>query len=125
MRSARMSYVCPTFCGTCRARSPDRTPAPASPVQPLAPPSRVGFDEKVLSCSPKFTEGSPKALIAANGITSRDGRPVELQRHRDEIVLRRSRSQNWCCRTMVISSGYLARSSGDISTPSAAVAKVR
>ena len=35
-----------------------------------------------------------------------------------------TRSQNWCCRMMVISSGYCASSRGDSFTPSAVETKV-
>ena len=49
------------------------------------------------------------ALIASNGTTSRSGTPPN-DRPTSKPSSVTFRSQNWCCRTIVISSGYCARS---------------
>src|SRR5438552_12565916 len=75
------------------------------------------------NCRPNCTEGSKKLLIEANGTTSRSGTPPN-----DSPTSKRSsvttRSQNWCCRMIVISSGDCASSRGDSLTPSAFDRKV-
>src|SRR6516164_630021 len=75
------------------------------------------------NCNPNCTEGSKKLLMAANGTTKRSGMPPN-----DKPTSKRSsvttRSQNWCCKMIVISSGYCARSREDSFTPSAVERKV-
>src|SRR3954453_13483606 len=70
------------------------------------------------NCKPNCTDGSKKLLIELKGTTSRSGIPPN-----DSPTSKRSsvttRSQNWCCRITVISSGYCASSRGDSLTPSA------
>src|SRR5665213_1821684 len=75
------------------------------------------------NCRPNCTDGSKKLLMELNGTTSRSGMPPN-----DSPTSKRSsvtvRSQNWCCRITVISSGYCASSRGDSLTPSAVDRKV-
>src|SRR3954452_656015 len=78
---------------------------------------------EVSNWRPNFTDGSRKLLMALNGTTSRSGMPPK-----DRPTSKRSsstvRSQNWCCRMIVISSGYWASSRDDNFTPSAFDTKV-
>src|SRR4051794_35517719 len=71
----------------------------------------------------KFTDGARELLMALNGTISRSGMPPK-----DRPTSKRSsstvRSQNWCCRMIVISSGYWASSRDDNLTPSAFDTKV-
>src|SRR5437899_3077442 len=75
------------------------------------------------NCRPNCTDGSKKLLMELNGTTRRSGMPPN-----DRPTSKRSsvttRSQNWCCRMIVISSGYCAKSRGDSFTPSAVDRKV-
>ena len=70
------------------------------------------------NCRPNCTDGSKKLLMELNGTTRRSGMPPN-----DRPTSKRSsvttRSQNWCWRMTVISSGYCASSRGDSFTPSA------
>src|ERR1700731_504075 len=75
------------------------------------------------NCRPNWTEGAKKLLMEWKGTTSRSGIPPN-----DRPTSKRSsvttRSQNWCWRMTVISSGYCASSRGDNFTPSAVDRKV-
>jgi hypothetical protein len=60
------------------------------------------------NCRPKLTEGSAKPVSAAQGTTRRSW----MSRKLSVTAMRassHSRPQNWCWRTMVISSGYFSR----------------
>ena len=70
------------------------------------------------NCRPNCTDGSKKPLIASNGTASFSGMPPN-DRPTSKPRSFTLRSQNWCCRMMVISSGYCARSRSDMRTPSA------
>src|SRR5262249_35572121 len=57
------------------------------------------------NCSPNCTEGSKKLLMALKGTANRSGMPPN-ERPTSNLSSATSRSQNWCCRMIVISSGY-------------------
>src|SRR5260370_1099550 len=75
------------------------------------------------NCRPHCTDRWEKLLMELNGTTRRSGVPPN-----DRPTSKRSsvttRSQNWCWRMTVISSGYCASSRGASFTPSALDRKV-
>src|SRR5882724_1420527 len=75
------------------------------------------------NCRPNWTEGSKKLLMEWKGTTSRSGIPPNDRptSNRSSVT---TRSQNWCWRMTVISSGYCASSRDDNFTPSAVDRKV-
>src|SRR6516225_9062645 len=74
------------------------------------------------NCKPNCTEGSKKAFTAANGTVNRSGTPPKDTPTSKPLSVT-TKSQNWCCRTTVISVGYCASMRGDRRTPSARVSK--
>src|SRR6476620_5459068 len=89
----------------------------------VSSPSSSGASARLSNCRVNCTDGSAKPLIASNGMTSRSATPPK-ERPTSNASSVTLRSQNWCCSTTVISSGYCARSRGDSCTPSALVSKV-
>ena len=65
---------------------------------------------------PNWTEGSKKPDTASKGTTSFSGELPKDSPTSKPCSLT-CRSQNWCCRTMVISSGYFSASRVEILTP--------
>src|SRR3984893_1200435 len=72
---------------------------------------------------PNCTDGSKKLLMELNGTTRRSAMPPNERptSNRSSVTVR---SQNWCWRMTVISSGYCASNRGDSFTPSAVDRKV-
>ena len=61
--------------------------------------------------SPKLACGSTKPLMARNGTSRRSGTPLK-ERPTSKAASVTARSQNWCCRTTVISVGILRLEAG-------------
>jgi hypothetical protein len=72
---------------------------------------------------PNCTEGSKNVVIASKGTSRRSGTP-EKDNPTSKACSLTFRSQNWCWRTIVISSGCLSRRRCDSRTPGAVERKV-
>src|SRR5262249_27470247 len=97
-------------------------PWPAGARWSACPGSWASASAISSNCKPNCTEGSKKPFTAAKGTANRSGTPPKDTPTSKPFSFT-TRSQNWCCRTTVISVGYCASMRGDRRTPSARVSK--